>query len=270
MPRNLKTFLTFSLAIILLTATLAPVSAQLSNEKNLAKAKGDYSFQLSRYQDKHEDYLTARSTYISFQTTISKENALNKTKDMLSQIFEVYIAYLLLTKEYGNSFTWNKNDTEKDEIFQQIDEEIEYFRTNKPEVNEIKILEDTIPFAENLKNHVNTITLPMVNNSLAVYEVAESEAVYEDFRNLSDDLNMFSKSRIDEVQYSSFFANWESEITDIKEKTEQQVKLARDGLDADITKAKKNRLEIVFPAAEKAKKELLRSIPLFREILKLK
>jgi hypothetical protein len=207
---------------------------------------------------------------MAFQTTTAKNNAFLTTKDCLTKIYDVYVAYIRYIKEQGNAFNWNKNDAEKTLTFKTLDDEITYFQNNQPNVGNLQTLEDTVPYAADLKTHVTKTTYPVVQKALATYEVSESEAALENFANLSAKIRSFVIPKIDQNQYSSFLANWDSEIADIRSHSENYNKEARQALSTfKPLPNDPSSISAVSSITNKTKKELLRSKAIFAEILKL-
>ena len=275
MPKRTKPAILSALAILLLSASFAysSIHAQPETEiekQRLEKAQQDYSYQFSKYEDCHSKYVTDRSTYLAFQTTTAKNNAFLTTKDCLTKTYDVYIAYIRYIKEQGNVFNWNKNDAEKNLIFNTLDGEVAYFKNNQPKVGDLKTLEETVPYTADLKTHVTKTTYLAVQKALATYEVAESEAALENFVNLSAKIRSFVISRIDQNQYSSFLANWDSEIADIRANCENYNSEARQALSTfkptanDLTG-----INSISAYSNKTNAELSRSKAIFAEILKL-
>lgn len=275
MPKITKLTILPVLVILLLSATLITslvhAQSQTDNEKQrLAKAQEDYSYQFTKYEDCHNHYVTDRSAYLSFQTTTAKNKAFLTTKDCLTKTYDVYIAYVRYIKENGNAFTWNKNDAEKSLIFKTLDDEVIYFQSNQPKVNGLQTLEDTVPFTADLKTHITKTTFIVIQKALATYEVAESEAALENFSNLSDKVRSIVTSKIDQSQHTSFMANWDSEIADIKSRSENYNSQARKELSNFVPSTYDfSSIDSISNYTNKSKAELLRSKAIFAEILKL-
>ncbi len=275
MPKRIKLAILPALITLLLSSLLlsSTINAQPQTEieqQRLAKAQEDYSYQFSKYEDCHNQYINNRSAYIAFQTTTAKNNAFLTTKDCLTKIYDVYIAYIRYIKEQGNAFNWSKDDTEKNVIFKTLDDEITYFQNTQPNVGNLQTLEDTIPYASELKTHITKTTYLIIQKALATYEVAESEAALENFTNLSAKIRSFVTTRIDQNQYSSFLANWDSEIADIKSHSENYNSQARQALTTfNPILSDSGSIDSVSSFTKKTKAELLRSKAIFAEILKL-
>ena len=274
-----KTFLSVKIALcaLLLALLSFPFIGNLhaQNPINIARerldqAKQDYSFQFSKYEDCRKQYITDRSAYITFQTATSKNTAFLTTKDCLSKVYDVYVSYLRYIKEQGNVFTWNKNDSEKETIFKSLDDEITYFQVNKSKVGDLQTLESSVTYSAELKTHITKTTYQIIQKALATYEVAESEAALEDFVNMADILRKFTLSKIDQNQYASFIANWDSEISDIRQEAESNNTRARNTLSTFKPQIyDTGAINSITSITKKTKTELIRSKSIFAEILKL-
>ncbi len=272
MPKIIKVVLAVVLVFLTLFLATSQIKAQYQDAKEkerLDQALQDYSYQFSKYEDCHNKYITDRSTYIAFQTATAKNSAFLTTKDCLSKIYDVYVAYLRYIKEQGNAFNWNQKDTEKNQIFKMLDDEIANYQNNKKNVDGLKTLEDTVPYAADLKTYVTKTTYPIVLKALATYEVAESEAALENFVNLSDVLKTFVTSRVDQTQYASFLANWDSEVADIRSASVANNTAARTALSKiKPTSNDPANLNDISKTTAKTKGELQRAKNIFAEILK--
>lgn len=275
MPKITKLAILPVLVMLLLSATLASSSIHAQSQtdienQRLAKAQEDYSYQFSKYEDCHNQYVTDRSAYLTFQTTTAKNKAFLTTKDCLTKTYDVYIAFVRYIKEQGNAFTWNKNDAEKSLIFKTLDDEVTYFQNNQPKVNDLQTLEETVPYAADLKTHITKTTYVVIQKALATYEVAESEAAVENFSNLAQKVRSLVTSKIDQNQYTSFMANWDSEIADIKSHSENYNSQARRELSNLVPSTFDfSSIDSISIYTNKTKAELLRSKAIFAEILKL-
>lgn len=273
MPK-LTRFAAITLLALLLTwsatsATLAQTPSDAEKQR-MDQALQDYSYQFSKYDECHNKYITDRSAYISFQTATAKNSAFITTKDCLTKIYDVYVAYIRYIKEQGNVFNWNKKDEEKSQTFKTLDDEVTYFQDNQPNVGKLQTLEDTVPYAADLKTHITKTTYPIVLKALATYEVAESEAALEIFVNLSEKIRSLVTSKINQDQYISFLANWDTEIADIRSKSENYNGQARQALSTFKPSTNNTgNIGTVSSLTAKTKTELLRSKAIFVEILKL-
>lgn len=236
----------------------------------LEKAQEDYTHQFTEFRKIQEKYTTARYSYLTFKTAAAKNEAFLKTKEYLNQVDNLYLAYLSIIKEIGNSLNPSKVSGEKEEIIKSLDSEYEYLKNHQQKLNQAQILEELPPQAEELKNYLETNTLPKVNKAFAIYDISETEASSDEFNNLSGVLGKFANTKISTDKNPTFFANWESEIENIRQNIELQNKETQKELEKTqgdtITSGQ---LEQITQFTTKSKNQLLRSKPLFEEILRI-
>ena len=234
----------------------------------LDKAQNDYTFQFTKYREAQNKYINARSSYLTFQTATAKNNAYLATGDYLVQIDNLYQAYLFLVNENGNSLGWQNSDISKDHINQIIDEEIAFFDNHRKKVKDAKTLEQLPDLATDLRSHRDKEFNLKINKILATFEVIEAQSAIADFNKLARDLDKIITSKIEKDQNQSILANWISEITNIKAKTQNYLTKAKELLEKTKEQtASGDELKDISSFAQLAKNELLRSKPLFKEVI---
>jgi len=272
MPKQVKALIIVLFIFLSLSLNTFQIRAQYQDyqeKKRLDQAIQDYSYQFTKYEECRNKYITDRSAYLTFQTATAKNSAFLTTKDCLSKIYDVYVAYLRYIKEQGNTFNWNQKDAEKNQIFKTLDDEIASYQLNKKNVDSLKTLEDTVPYASELKTYITKTTYPVILKSLSTYEVAESEAALENFVNLSDEVRTFVTSRIDQKEYTSFLANWDTEVANIRSTSQTNNAEARKALEKlKPTSNDPGNLADIQKTTSKTKNQLKRAGNIFAEILK--
>jgi len=234
----------------------------------LDKAQNDYTFQFTKYREAQNKYINARSSYLTFQTATAKNNAYLATSDYLLKIDDLYHAYLFLVNENGNSLGWQNSDISKDHINQIIDEEIAFFDNHRKKVKDAKTLEQLPDLATDLRSHRDKEFNLKINKILATFEVIEAQSAIADFNKLARDLDKIITSKIEKDQNQSILANWISEITDIKAKTQNYLTKAKELLEKTKEQtASGDEVKDISSFAQLAKNELLRSKPLFKEVI---
>ncbi len=88
---------------------------------------------------------------MTFKTIASKNDAALKTKEYLIQIDNTYKAYLFLIEERSNTTNWQYASVSKNELHQQIEEEIAFFDNNQKDINATQTLEDLPQIAKNIQ-----------------------------------------------------------------------------------------------------------------------
>ena len=257
--------------VLLLIFFLSIVNGQWSiifGQSPLDKARSDYTFQYTKYREAQNKYINARSSYLTFQTATAKNNAYLATGDYLVQIDNLYQAYLFLVNENGNSLGWQNSDISKDHINQIIDEEIAFFDNHQKKVKDAKTLEQLPDLANDFKSHRDTEFSLKINKILATFEVIEAQSAIADFNKIAGELDNIVTSKIEKDQNQSILANWISEIADIKAKTQNYLTKAKEifGKTKEQT-ATNGELKDISRFAKLAKNELLRSKPLFKEVI---
>ena len=257
--------------VLLLIFFLSIVNGQWSiifGQSPLDKARSDYTFQYTKYREAQNKYINARSSYLTFQTATAKNDAYLATGDYLVQIDNLYQAYLFLVNENGNSLGWQNSDISKDHINQIIDEEIAFFDNHRKKVKDAKTLEQLPDLATDLRSHRDKEFNLKINKILATFEVIEAQSAIADFNKLARDLDKIITSKIEKDQNQSILANWISEITNIKAKTQNYLTKAKELLEKTKEQtASGDELKDISSFAQLAKNELLRSKPLFKEVI---
>lgn len=240
----------------------------LSAQTPLQKAQEDYSFQFTRYRDLHDKYLVSKSSYKSFKTVASKNEAYLATKNYLKQVDEVYIAYLLLVKEYGNNVDWQDDNPTREKIVSKIDEEMNFIRTYEQNIEGAKTLEELPTLAANLKEHILQVTLPTVYWIGSNYELTESKSASINFAALAQKIN--EKIVAKYLPQDSVFLNWQSEIAQVKTDSQAQIDRANE----IFSKVKNEQIsegdfKQISLTANQGKDEIKKSQLLFEEILRI-
>ena len=234
----------------------------------LDKAQNDYTFQFTKYREAQNKYINARSSYLTFQTATAKNNAYLATSDYLLKIDDLYHAYLFLVNENGNNLDWQNSDIPKDQINQIIDEEIAFFDDHQKKVKDTQTLEQLTDLANDLQNHRDKEFSLKTNKILATFEVIETQSAIADFNKIAGELDKIIASKIEKDQNQSILANWISEITDIKAKTQNYLTKAKELLEKTKEQtASGDEVKDISSFAQLAKNELLRSKPLFKEVI---
>lgn len=179
----------------------------------LDKAQEDYSYQLTKYADLKDKYLVAKSSYLTFKTATSKNEAFLVTKEYLKQIDNVYKAYLLVVEERTNTVAWDYASVSKDDLHKKIEEEITYFDNNRKDIDNAQALENLPKAADNIRTRVETQTLKIAFDTLTATDLAqieETNALFHTNYKLVDDL-VSTK-----IQDKQLYNNWKTELDGIQ------------------------------------------------------
>lgn len=263
-----KALLSLIIFVFLLAFQIAPITAQVPTP--LEKAQSDYNFQYTKYKDSQEAYTTARQSYLSFNTAIAKTDAYTKTKNYLVQTDELYLAFIALAKEYANSLNWDKTSLKRDDFNKLMQTEIDYLKAHQQKASDAKTLEELPPLAKELKEQMRDTGQPTFNMGLAMLAAAQNESLLSDFNSLTRILDrvVIFKLRAGETQ--AILANWASEISDIRTKTETDTNEAKARMDtfknAPISSGQLNQ---ILSYTQDGQTNLLRAKPLFEELLRI-
>ena len=73
---------------------IRPTHLALAQETSPNQALSDYQFQLQKYREAHQNYLSTKNAFLTFQTLNSRTEAINQTKALLHQRAEALKSYL--------------------------------------------------------------------------------------------------------------------------------------------------------------------------------
>jgi len=234
------------------------------------KARQDYTFQFTKYREAQEKYSTAQAAYLSFQTATAKNDAYLKAKEFLSQTDSLYLSYIALVTEYGNSMDWQRTSLSKDKINTLEETEVSYFQTHQKQISQTATLEELPPLTQELKNHIEKSLSLKINKILATFEVAETESTFNEFSELSQTVRnkIASQSRSEET--NSILMNWTSEIENIRKSSEV---LKNQSIEKFNQKPQdtleQGDLEEITKFTQEAKSQLKKSKPLFEEVARI-
>lgn len=275
MPSLRKIFLLAFAIVAVSTISLdvfaqSPATQSPAPQKSaLQVAKDDYLFQFTKYQKAHEDYITASSNYLSFKTTIAKNDAFSKTKEYLNQVNLLYLAYILQVQEYGNNLKWDKSDFDKDTTDKTLKEESSFIKDYQQKIADSKSLEDLPPLAKDLKKHIEKTSAPKINKITAIYQIVQTETAYDNFLDLSQTIENFITPKITDTN-RSILTNWQTEIKDIKEKIQVSLDKARENNQKTREDGGNNdQIRTTLQSLNEAKTQFQRSKQLFEEILRV-
>ena len=236
----------------------------------LERARNDYNLQFTKYRDAQDEYTKTKAAYLSFKTAVSKNDAFVATKDFLIQIDQLYLVFITQVEEHGNALNWSKSNFPKDEISKALSEEKSYLADHKQKVQSTKTLEELPPLAQELKSHIENPFEPRLNKTLATFEVVETESVFEEFNSLSRILDRVVVFKLRAGETKSILANWASEIKDIRDKTTEKLNEAKNELASkEGNTIPESDLEEISDLTKNTKTELMRSKPLFEELVRI-
>ena len=262
-------FLTLSLVTIYLLALSLSNGSLISAQAPLDQAKKDYTEKTSDLSNAKNAYITAKSTYQAFGTATAKTEAFAKTKDYLISVDRLLLSYLALVSEYGSETRWQSSSFDKALSDQVIADQITLIQDHLKKVQNTQTLEELPPLSLDLRTQLDKVTRPKINKVVETYDIAQTESIFGSFINVSQLLNEFVEKRIT-AQNHTLLINWQSEINDIREKTQTNLSLSK----VSYQKIKddsynSHQIKQTDEILERAKTELKRSKSLFEEMTKI-
>lgn len=261
--------LLLSTAFSILFVSFVSTSAALSQSTPLDEAKSNYTAQLTKFTAAKNDYITAKSSFQQFQTATAKADAFAKTKDYLLSADNLLSSYLSLVQEYGNQTRWQNTSFDKVASDQSVAQQATFIQNHLQKVQNAQTLEELPPLASELKSQLDKSTQPKINKIITTYDISQTESIFNNFKETSQFLNDFARKRIT-AENHTLLLNWQSEINDIREKTETNLSLAKQNYqkiaDDGFNSAQIKQTEAILSLA---KTELKRSRQLFEEMTKI-
>lgn len=271
MPRNqyLVFCIKYLVIIFLILTLITHHSSLISAQTPLDQAKKDYTEKTSSLSSAKSAYITAKSSYQSFGTATAKAEAFTKTKDYLASVDRLLNSYLALVAEYGNQTRWQSSSFDKATSDQVIADQITFIQDHLEKVQNTQTLEELPPLSADLKTQLDKVTQPKINKVIETYDIAQTESIFASFINVSQLLNQFVEKRISS-QNHTLLVNWQSEINDIREKTQTNLSLSK----VSYQKIKddsfnSHQIKQTDEILERAKTELKRAKSLFEEMTKI-
>lgn len=235
----------------------------LAQETNF---KQNYLNQLTKFNGAQEEYITAKSAYLSFKTATSKNQAFIKTKSYLREANLLYSEYIKLVEAIGNKVDWQNSTINRDDQINVINSELNFLSGNLDKIESSQTLEELPQIAQDFKNQIQTSTKPKIDMVVVNFNIASAESTKAEFNNIATSLIELATVRTDASQ-ASLIANWRSEIENINSSTQDLL----DESKTELEKLGETRSipQNILDKITRAKLELKRSKQLFLEILKI-
>ena len=133
------------LALIILLIFLFP-SFAWAQDFNFNRAFSDYLYNLDLYRQAYQEYISAKESYLRYQTLTSKNTALEKTLKMAQTRDEVMRTYLVALKmKIGESLGIFASDQNFFNL--KLDNEANWYLAHKEELSSAGSLEDLVKLA---------------------------------------------------------------------------------------------------------------------------
>ncbi len=203
----------------------------LAQEFNFERAYNDYLYNYNLYRESYNNYTTAREAFLKYQTLTSKNEALDKTKKMLQNQDEVIKTYLtaLRIKLMENP---GLSTDEQNILFDNLDNEIEWFRQNQEEINSAGSLDDMTSLSEKSKEQYAETEVLIYETLGAIFagkEIDLREEISQQIKSLKEKIG---EIRLKGDKNTSLAERWlleaENSLTQSQEKQfEAQQKLSK-------------------------------------------
>lgn len=153
------------LVILSSSSVLSQANPTAAPAFDYSRAYSDYIFNMDLYNQAHNAYTLAVAQYTQSQTLESKENARVSTYKMLTKRDEAVKTYLTAVrmKLFENS---GMSNTEKQGFLTRIDAEVGWWTSHETRIPSAGTLEDLSADSQDAKSHYNSITVPLVYQSL--------------------------------------------------------------------------------------------------------
>ncbi len=115
-------------------------------------AYSDYTFAYSQYRTSYNDYQVAKSTYLTYHTLVSQNEAINKLRAILQARDQVMLVYYNLLQEKLNA-TPGVTDSAKNTFGKVKASEITWLAGHQKKVSAAASLEDLNQAASDFENH---------------------------------------------------------------------------------------------------------------------
>lgn len=269
---NKSLLIVISTFLLIATINLSLITYHLSlasAQSPLETAKKDFVQKNSDYSTSKNAYIGAKATYTKFQTATAKADAFSKTKTYMITADNLLLSYLALVSQYVSDPKLQGTSFDKALSDQQVSEQTNFIQNHLNSVDNSKTLEELPPLAASLKSQVDKSTQPKIGKVVASLDIARTEAVFSDFKNLAGKLEEFTQSRTT-PQNQTLVANWQSEIGDIRDKTQTNLTLTNQSYQRIITNYFNSfQIKDTLQKLDIAKTELKRSSQLFEEMTKI-
>jgi len=117
---------------------------------NFQKAYDDYLHNYNQYRQANTEFISAKQAYLNYQTLNSKENALNKTSNLIRREDEVVKTYLTALRLKLGQIS-SISDYELNIIYLKIDNEVAWYQNHQNNLNSTGSLEDLVKSSQTMK-----------------------------------------------------------------------------------------------------------------------
>lgn len=188
--RNLGLTATIILLVGLIFAS--PIFSQDSNDFD--QSYKSYTLTLERYRVAHDDYVLARSQFITFGTLTSQNNAKQATVTMLQVRDDVVIDYLTALRTRVEEISGIPDET-KQGLFFRLDEELSWFRDHRGRISSAGSLDDLVKDSDEAKKRFEKID-PLLYETLSNISAGKVNK----FRNRLNEIFTKIKNKVNSIK----------------------------------------------------------------------
>lgn len=188
MSRLLPSRFIFPLVIILLSYIFLFKSSFV--RADYQKAYTDYTYSYSLYRQAHNDYQIAKSTFLTYRTLVSQNEAINKLRAVLKARDQVILSYYNLLQEKMNA-TEGLNSEAKNTFFEIKNSELAWLAGHQTKIEAASSLEDLSSVSgefESRYSQIDTETKQTIGAILSAKEETLSKKVSTLSTNVSEKL----------------------------------------------------------------------------------
>lgn len=181
------------------------------------KSYQDYQYSLTQYQQAYLDYDYAKGAYLSNPTLNLKNDARNKTLNLLTnhdQLVKVYLTMLRMKLVEDNGLT---ND-EKNTLLTEIDSEIDWYNTDKAKLSNNDSLESLFTKSSELKSRYSSTTDKLIKKVLSYISLGEEIAIKNAQNQIYSDIRAYIDSKVEVGKLTlNPFDHWFADINNVRD-----------------------------------------------------
>jgi len=142
------------------------------------RAFSDYFYNFNLYRQTHQEYISAKESYLRYKTLTSKNTALEKTLKMTQARDETARTYLIALKMKTEE-TPGISSYEKNILTFKLDNEIDWYSKHKEELSSAATLEDLVDLAKKAGERYQSQTEILIYQALYKILVGKEIALKE-------------------------------------------------------------------------------------------
>lgn len=161
--------------VLILGSVFLPKSVHADS----VRAYQDYLYQFDQYRQRNAEFEIAKNEYLKFKTLTSENDALEKTRALLTQRAQLLRAYLLLLNEKLNESV-HMIPTDKQVYQTMINNEVSFLDSHSLLIPSVGSIEDAIEVSNHLQDHY-VILQKTIRQTIGGLTIAELSGLAEDY-----------------------------------------------------------------------------------------